>query len=561
MSKKSFLSALPLFGILLGTVNCTFTDSSPDHAASGEDAAPPATQPKGRATGPAELPSQPTVTGKVDLLFVVDNSPSMADKQNALVAEIDNLYAALPVTDLHVGVISSSLGEGGDVCPVDAGHPHSDDKAHLLNHGLDGNVVPGAERGFLSFGPGGISDYATLANGTKSLIQGVTESGCGLEAQLEAMYRFVAMPDPPASITLDNFEQASYTGVDYELLAQRKAFFRPDSTVAIIVMSDEDDGSLDPRGVGGFGYAFARRNFPGSAVRRGTTAEGTTAPKASSACATSPTSSDCTSCGFASNCDPQNALCATLRSDPSCTTSDTPGQSGPGIDGYWGPAEDDLNVRMFDMKQRFGVDPRYPVDRYVAALTSRLVPDRNGEQDHVTNCQNPLFAGGLPEKDGDQLCQLPDNQRPARSVFLGVLGGVPTPLLANGPDWTKLLGADPDAFDFGGIDPHMIPSTTARSPLGAADGEWDTQGKDLQYACTFPLPKPHDCTDPSSPVCQSGVQVRAKAYPTTRELTLAKRVGDQATVGSLCDVDGGGGYAKFLDAFGAKVLTGLPHLH
>src|SRR6185437_14636115 len=122
--------------------------------------------------------------------------------------------------------------------------------------------------------------------------------------------------------------------------------------------------------------------------------------------------------------------------------------------------EDDLNVRMFDMKQRFGVDPRYPLDRYVAALTKRLVPDRNGEHAETTsangqriiaeytqgtNCQNPLFASSLPEKQGDELCHLADNQRPARLVFFGVLGGVPAQLLANGPDWTKILGANPDA--------------------------------------------------------------------------------------------------------------------
>jgi hypothetical protein len=82
---------------------------------------------------------------------------------------------------------------------------------------------------------------------------------------------------------------------------------------------------------------------------------------------------------------------------------------------------------------------------------------------------------------------------------------------------------------------------------------------DLAYACTFPLATPRDCTDPSvnangcdcawstPPAGSTGwqlcnpqnltQQVSAKAYPTFRELYLAKLMGAQGIVSSLCPID------------------------
>lgn len=558
--------------------------------------------------GPGSTADPPLVpASKVDLLFVVDNSASMGDKQDALTASIDHLFKGLGATDIHVGVISSSLGEGGDVCAVDAAHPHSDDKAHLLNQDSNRAVVAGAENGFLSFGAGGITDLTELEQKTSAIVRGVSEAGCGLEVQLEAMYRFVSMPDPPASITKNQAQQAVYADVDYALLAQRKAFFRPDSAVGIILISDEDDGSIDARAIGGLGYAFASKNFPGSQVRRGTVAQGTTAPRGTSECTTQPLSADCTSCGFAAQCDQTQASCQKLRADVNCSQSNVTGQSGAGYDGFFGPSDDDLNVRDANMKERFGVDPRFPIGRYVAGLIGRRVPDSKAEHpttggttgtltigDYVqaANCQNALFAANLPEKAGDELCNLGDNQRSSKLVFFGFIGGVPKQLLDGGPQWTKIVGTNPAAYDFSGIDPHMVPSIDPRPELTAGGSsslprgqngtdpingrEWSTNKKDLQYACTFPLATPRDCIanpdscdcgndpnggqSPNPPLCAtdgSATQIRGKAYPTTRELILAQALGDRAVVGSLCDVDTSFGYGTFLDAFAAKLTTGL----
>ena len=90
---------------------------------------------------------------KVDLLFMIDNSASMGDKQNLLAAAVPDMITRLiqpncvdamgnivgqsdsgglgtctmgtvefpPVHDMHIGIVTSSLGgRGGDQCPDDA---------------------------------------------------------------------------------------------------------------------------------------------------------------------------------------------------------------------------------------------------------------------------------------------------------------------------------------------------------------------------------------------------------------------------------------------------------
>lgn len=154
------------------------------------------------------------------------------------------------------------------------------------------------------------------------------------------------------------------------------------------------------------------------------------------------------------------------------------------------------------------------------------------------------------------------------------------------------------SYDYTGIDPHMIESPTPRTAttvdvdaggtnaLSPANGpsndpvngrEWTTNAPfnggsfsphvapvDLEYACTFPLAQARDCTDqnqaplcdcPSEngsadggvpalsadevpPVCDPQTPTRqlyAKAYPTIRELLLAKLMGQkQGVVASIC---------------------------
>ena len=45
--------------------------------------------------------------------------------------------------------------------------------------------------------------------------------------------------------------------------------------------------------------------------------------------------------------------------------------------------EDDINLRCWDQKRRFGIDFLYPIDRYTQALTQLNVPNRQGDLVHI----------------------------------------------------------------------------------------------------------------------------------------------------------------------------------
>lgn len=155
-----------------------------------------------------------------------------------------------------------------------------------------------------------------------------------------------------------------------------------------------------------------------------------------------------------------------------------------------------------------------------------------------------------------------------------MLGGVPNELLHFDPtdadktrltpgDWDRILGRDPAKFNFEGIDPHMIATVSPRPGVPAPSDtrgdngstsdpvgrDWKTGADDLQYACTFPLPVPRTCTvqDPSCdcgggtknpPLCgaTAGQQLKAKAYPTLRELMVVRAVGEQGVAASICPI-------------------------
>jgi hypothetical protein len=204
----------------------------------------------------------------------------------------------------------------------------------------------------------------------------------------------------------------------------------------------------------------------------------------------------------------------------------------------------DLNLRHVHTKAKYGIDPQFPIQRYVNGLTSMTVPDRDGEYPgssagNITSssyvgtndCTNPLFAASLPDgtaTDAGTLCDLAPGTRSPSLVFYTHIGGVPYQLLHFTPgdvnastlteaDWVNILGNDPLNYDYTGIDPHMIESFTPRvgiaGPGSANDADpsnghdWVTNvgaghilNVDREYACIFPLadtngsPTTRDCT-------------------------------------------------------------------
>jgi hypothetical protein len=562
-------SILLVLAASLAAPGCGDSQGAPADVDAGADTGP-------RDDGGVDASDPSAGTGKkVDILLVVDDSATMSDKSSLLASSLETLLRRLtPLHDVHLGVVSSSLGSlGGDLCSGES----QDRRAHLRTQGPAGAPVPGAETtGFLAFGTGenATTDQGAFVRDAEALVRGVGEEGCGFEAQLESAYRFLVQPDPWERVERSESNQAEYVGTDSVLLAQRKAFLRPDSLVVVLLLTDEDDSIADPRSVGGQGWAFMARQFPGSTVFR---ADGqtTTAPRATSACAGDPASAQCTSCGFAASCNPADASCQALKSDPACQTNG----------GYYGPTEDELNVRFHRMKERYGVDPQFPISRYVDGFTNPKVPDRDGEHDVAgryvgeAGCTNPLFAKDLPAKASDELCDRDPGPRTRDDVIFALVGGVPGKLLTPAPDWSAILGADPAAFDYTGIDPHMIATTKPRPglpPPSATAGdngpdpvhgrEWNTQDRDLQYACTFALPAARACSgaacecggEGNPPLCNAaGEQTRAHAYPSLRPLQVAKELGDRALVGSVCPADTSAGYRPFMAALADKLAPRL----
>lgn len=543
-----------------------------------------------------EVP-QPAID-KIDLLLMVDNSGSMADKQKILADAVPELVRGLvepkcvdkqtrtptgkladplkpegqqcaagsepafvPITDMHIGVISSSLGGmGSSTCPIkgQGANPHHDDRGHLIARGPEGDVAAAGDLHFLAWYPDVAQNQDKarhpvppvpptgsiqgLGDAFRDLVIGVGQDGCGFEAQLESVYRFLVQPDPwtEISVTGDKATYGPSNQVDVELLKQRAAFLRPDSLVAVILLTDEDDASLDPLSFQGSGWIFG---------------ENRELPRGTAACDADPSSAACTSCHFTPD-------------DPSCKAK------GP----LYGKEEDHYNVRFHSMKKRYGVDPQYPLSRYVDAFTKMTVPARDSEHENGryvgrAGCTNPLFAARLPTEPNADLCKLPRGPRTPDLVYFGIIGGVPNHLLPDSGlstdiDWTKIVGREPGRYDERDIDPHMIVSTVPRPGLpgpGSGDDadavhgrEWTTNGGDLQYACTFDLyermpdgttvptrrscavgdPACGDCDGKSdAPLCAADdrrVQVKGKAYPTRRELLVAQGLGDHAIVASLC---------------------------
>jgi hypothetical protein len=601
---------------------------------SGDASASSASSSSGSPGTTGEWPKRLSQVTKVDVLFDVDNSRSMTDKQGYLVAAIPDLVNRLlnpncldeqgtshgasnggtcadgltvefpPVNDLHLGMVSSSLGpRGGDLCLASAQAPppfsnlpaHNDDQAHLLARTLtyssggssatEGTAAdtttldpylywfPASFAGAAA-GPGNpVPSPTVLVQDFTAMVGGAGAFGCGIESQLESWYRFLIQPEPYSEITISGplgGATGAWDGVDTTILQQRHDFLRTDSAVLIVDLSDENDSEIDVRSIGGLGVNWMASTFQ--------------PPAATSACATNPASPACQSCAVGQNAN-TDAAC---KAAPSYTATND-----------WGY---DANLRHVHMKAKYGVDVQFPIARYLNGLTSAMVPDRDGEYPSgatsyvgQNDCQNPLFAGALPDgsrTDVQSLCHAPPGPRTPDLVFYAHIGGVPHQLLhfkAGDPaastltaaDWVKIVGKDPESYDYTGIDPHMIESVSPRPGLpapGSSDTadpitghEWITDtgaahvfAVDIQYACTFPLvdatgvPAPRDCTQLQNayecdcpgtasltsaelpPICDpttQTIQIGAKAYPTVRELLLAEKLGTQGVVASICPID------------------------
>jgi hypothetical protein len=563
-----------------------------------------------------------TSVDKIDLLFMIDNSRSMSDKQEILQDAVPDLVRRLvnpicvdsmggqfpppppggtcpsgqtqefnPINDINIGVVSSSLGDVGAnvACPAqgyDEYVPDRIDLAHLMGSLPRGNGSANTDEGFLAWraGTAGNTDLEEFNENFQQMVTQVGENGCGWEASLESWYRFLVDPYPYQQLVRVQCPGSASTGqncvqqatdaeqrilLDETLLAQRRAFLRPDSLVAIIMLSDENDCSMQ---VGNQTWVVAAIDDPRPMFR------------GSSTCDDDPNAKCCYSCPLG---PPEGC-----PADPICNANMAAGTAQNRL-----PAiQDGQNLRCYQQKRRFGVDFLYPTRRYVNALQN-LDLCWNDLELSTDNCApgdivpNPLYTGS----------------RLQSLVFLGGIIGVPWQAIdsdvdANGRPlpagqlrfqnatelevnrtWEQILGspgvrwraAGPNRPEVAGVAaippslPQMVESEFPRtgvmnpnpingreySTIDSTDNMMDTPD-DLEYSCIFPLRTPRDCSmsDPDTencdcrqgevdrPLCEAtpGVstpgttQFWAKAYPGTRHLEVLKNYGANSIVASIC---------------------------
>ncbi len=552
------------------------------------------------------------VADKLDLLFMIDSSISMGDKQQVLQQAVPLLLRSLitpncldgggnvvgqtdesgvcvsgtpefaPVTDIHIGIISSSLGaHGGQVCATDA---LDDDHAHLV--AKQRSISSWNDSGFLVWDPSGTkstppgeTDADTLVADFTDHVAAVGTEGCGYEASLEAVFRFLSQPDPPETVVQDSGVTVQQ-GIDSELLAERAAFLRADSAVAIVLISDENDCSIVDSGQG---WLVGYQSNGGTPFRM---------PRATSACAVDPNSPCCRSCATSESSPPNG--CVSLAADVECA-------KGTSLSA----AEDSLNLRCYDQKRRFGFDLLYPISRYLEGLQSPLVRDRNGNLQEnalfrAPTGQSPRDASlvfmlgivGVPwqdvsreqDFDGSDLEYLAPSELASEGRWDVMLGNPSSNVLPTDPLMRESVADRTGTHPL--LDVAVAPSSSTDPTENPINGHEQiiSAADDLQYACIFPLPSSRTCTDldddcdcrPSDvshnrPLCQppaggaaTNVQYFAKAYPGLRELSVLKGLGNQGLVASICPKTLGGdtsdpvyGYNPAMRALIRQLKNGL----
>ena len=172
----------------------------------------------------------------LDLLFLIDDSPSMADKQSNLAANFDKFITVLSsipggLPNVHIGVVTSDMGTQGpppNFGPtVGAGLPGAcsgigkDGVMQTFGQPVNGVFIsdiadPVTGVRTRNYDPTKI-DLATLFG---NIAKGAGARGCGFEQHLGAVQR-----------ALDN-------------TTANADFLRPNAFLGIIIIADEDDCSL-----------------------------------------------------------------------------------------------------------------------------------------------------------------------------------------------------------------------------------------------------------------------------------------------------------------------------
>lgn len=188
----------------------------------------------------------------LDLLFVVDDSGSMAEEQSELIDRIPHLVQVLatgdsgldgtidfhPARSIHVGIVSSDMGTAAATGLSTSCTAIGDDgllraapaTCTGTQHGPVFDFEQGEDADAFASDVGCAADLGTM--------------GCGLEQPLESMLKALT-PTAPQLWTIPGYEPPTFlTGAGHGGATDANAgLVRDDSVLAIILISDENDTS------------------------------------------------------------------------------------------------------------------------------------------------------------------------------------------------------------------------------------------------------------------------------------------------------------------------------
>ena len=180
---------------------------------------------------------------QLDMVFMIDNSPSMAPKVNKLAQQFPKLLAALKdpsdgrYPDLRVAIIDSDLGTGGAYTSGACGPTASPDAnksfGDLGNFQMRGAAGCGANPDALWLDyyahgkPASYDPTMDISQVFGCLAGNLGALGCGQEHQLQSL---------EFALAGQNLHQNQSSGL-------QNAFLRPQAYLGLVILSDEDDCS------------------------------------------------------------------------------------------------------------------------------------------------------------------------------------------------------------------------------------------------------------------------------------------------------------------------------
>jgi len=216
------MNKLPALFLMLATTGCYIIEPDPVPCS----AAAPSCVP------PPEVTDVMTVTPNLDLLFVIDDSPTMIDKQRSfqtafpsLLDKLARIEGGLP--NLHLAVVSSDMGTsavddeqaGPQIGAPGQGGCASFGKAGVFQLGQA--TLPDQDDRFVRALRNGETNFEGTLAETFTAMSALGATGCGFEQPLAAM-------------------QASLSGP-----TDNAGFLREGANLAVIILSDEDDCSAE----------------------------------------------------------------------------------------------------------------------------------------------------------------------------------------------------------------------------------------------------------------------------------------------------------------------------